>query len=88
MARRMLGDAWAEYREKLIPPEAGAVQVEETRRAFYAGAIQVFHGIHNGLSGGDDIGPEDEELIRGIATELDEYVASLVALAEAEGGIH
>lgn len=34
----LLADAWASYRERVVPAEAGEVQVQECRRAFYAGA--------------------------------------------------
>lgn len=34
----LLADAWASYRESVVPAEAGEVQVQECRRAFYAGA--------------------------------------------------
>jgi len=38
----MIDDAWKRYREQIIPATAGPVQVEETRRGFYAGAWAVF----------------------------------------------
>lgn len=37
----LLADAWASYRERVVPAEAGEVQVQECRRAFYAGACAV-----------------------------------------------
>lgn len=37
----LLADAWASYRESVVPAEAGEVQVQECRRAFYAGARAV-----------------------------------------------
>jgi hypothetical protein len=33
--------AWEDYASKVIPDNAGSTQVEETRRAFYAGAAVV-----------------------------------------------
>jgi hypothetical protein len=33
---------WQKFREKIIPKEAGAIQVEECRRAFYAGCAAMF----------------------------------------------
>ncbi len=44
--------AWRSYKEKVIPRNAPAVQVEESRRAFYAGAHTLFSSILQGLSGG------------------------------------
>lgn len=34
--------AWASYRERVVPAEAGAIQVQECQRAFYAGAQAIF----------------------------------------------
>ena len=34
-----LKEFWNDYREKVIPPEAGDVQLEECQKAFYAGAV-------------------------------------------------
>ena len=33
-----LTDKWHSYLEEVVPTTAGVVQVEETKRAFYAGA--------------------------------------------------
>ena len=33
---------WEDYRRKIIPAFARAVQIRETRRGFYAGAIAAF----------------------------------------------
>jgi hypothetical protein len=37
--------AWAGYREQVVPAGAGAVQVQESQRAFYAGAWALFNLI-------------------------------------------
>lgn len=39
---RTVFDAWQDYARKIVPADAGAVQVEECRRAFYAGAISFY----------------------------------------------
>ena len=32
---------WKEFHEKVVPKTAGPVQIEETRKAFYSGALAV-----------------------------------------------
>jgi hypothetical protein len=38
-------EAWTTYKNEVIPADAPAVQVIETRRGFYAGAIAMAHNI-------------------------------------------
>ena len=33
-----IDERWEDYRKKVIPSDAGSIQVAETKRAFYAGA--------------------------------------------------
>lgn len=44
MTAKRLRDEWANYRERVVPVDAPPVQVQESRRAFYAGA-QAFYGL-------------------------------------------
>ena len=36
-ALKPVSEAWASYRERVLPADAGPIQVLECRRAFYAG---------------------------------------------------
>lgn len=36
-----VNDCWLDYKEKVIHPDADEVQIEETKKAFYAGGISV-----------------------------------------------
>jgi hypothetical protein len=36
---------WETYRADVLPPRAGAVQVMECRRAFYAGAVHLYGAL-------------------------------------------
>jgi hypothetical protein len=38
----MIGESWADYLAKVVPADASAVQREECKRAFYAGAAAMF----------------------------------------------
>lgn len=49
-------DGWLSYRRDIIPANAPAVQVQECRRAFYAGAHALLCIV---TSLGDDSVPED-----------------------------
>lgn len=70
-----LGEAWADYLAKLVMPAgAGAAQIEETKRAFYAGALV---GMHMLTGIGIDV-PDDEAGIEQGAKRIES------ALREAE----
>lgn len=77
MSRRTLADGFASYRRDVIPNDAPPVQVEECRRAFFAGgwyALQTMVGL--------------EEAVQGVSREegdkmIDEAMDALVAEAEA-----
>lgn len=74
-----IAKAWASYRERVLPKNAGPVQVEETRRGFYAGAAAVFGSVVEQLSPGEEITEADLALLDSIKAELDEYLASFKA---------
>ena len=39
MNKAILAKAWLEYRQKVVPKNAGQEQIDATKNAFYAGAI-------------------------------------------------
>lgn len=43
---------WRDYRTKVLPPNCSRIQLQETRRAFYAGAIAML-SIMQKLAGDD-----------------------------------
>jgi hypothetical protein len=66
-------EEWKSYRQRVVPPTAGRVQVLETKRAFYAGA-QAFLALTSKLmSDSDDMTPEDVQAISRIHAELSEF---------------
>jgi hypothetical protein len=71
----VIAGAWQEYHDKVIPGTADEVQISETRKAFYAGAMSVFMGVIGGLSAGDEAQPEDLALLDDIQREIDEFLA-------------
>ncbi len=49
---KIIENHWQSFRERVIPADAPEVQIVESRRAFYAGAIIVFGEVNrvNGMS--------------------------------------
>lgn len=62
--------AWRQYRMDVLPGAAPAIQVQETRRAFYAGAMLTLETLHDAV--GPDTVSEDEgvEIMEAVHTEL------------------
>jgi hypothetical protein len=75
----MVGDAWDSYEKRVLPRTASLVQITETKRAFYAGAMTVFLGLIANISESDDdtVATEDLAVLDGLKAELDEWVATL-----------
>jgi hypothetical protein len=84
MTRKVIEKGWRDYCEKVLPRDASTLQIEETRRGFYAGALTVFHGIVSSLSGSSDEPTEqDVQIIDDVATELAAYSDEVSKLAGA-----
>lgn len=54
MTKKLIENGWNPYAEHVLPSGASAVQKQETRRAFYAGAGLLFEAITNAV-GPDDV---------------------------------
>jgi hypothetical protein len=64
---------------------AHTTQKVETRRAFYAGAHAVFTGMLANLSSDGELTRGDLEVMGGIQSELDEFLAEMGRLAKQQG---
>ena len=62
-------DMWRTYRDEVVPPDASAVQVEETRRAFYAGVAGMLDLMMK-VSGDDVSEDEGAEYLATLQREL------------------
>jgi hypothetical protein len=51
-----VAEMWADYQRNVLPPDAGEIQVQECRRAFYAGAHAMYTDCTWGI--GDPSVPE------------------------------
>jgi hypothetical protein len=76
MTKKYIEDSWQGYR-KLLSPNAGEVQVAETRQAFYAGAAVLFKGIMIAMDPGEEPTQGDMELMDSINQELQDFSAEL-----------
>lgn len=61
---RKLIEAWKSYAQSVIPVQADVIQIEETRRAFYAGMSTMFGLV---------VAIESEADMEAIANEIGEY---------------
>lgn len=78
---KILKPLWESYRGRVIPQGAPPVQIMECRRAFYSGAGALLGKLMAQASDGDDITPEDEQMLMTVQQELEEYLAeSMVEL--------
>ena len=79
--RKRLAKQWQEYRERVIPADAGVGQVVETRRAFYAGAAVLFGIILGNVSpsSADVVEESDLEMMDDLDHELTEFLADAKA---------
>lgn len=76
-----VGIGWDTYMARVLPPDAPAVQRQETRRAFYAGAAQML-ALFDWIS--TDAVSEDEgvELLERLHVELRAYASTVGTPAE------
>jgi hypothetical protein len=79
MKRHSIARWWADYAEKVLPAHAPAVQKQETRRAFYAGAAAMLDAIVGGLEGGEDATEGDLAHMDDLQRELLTFAADVKA---------
>lgn len=78
--RRYINTEWQDYLRRVIPKEADVTQIEETRRAFFAGAIALKHIITREASDDPEFTAQDDQLARDLDAEIEDYGASMAAL--------
>lgn len=75
----LLRRAWLSFAEQVLPVHASAMQRQETRRAFYAGANSLLSVLLTNVSDSDEETPEDAALLPGIQAEIDAFIADMLA---------
>jgi hypothetical protein len=82
MIRLLVLEGWNSYRREVIPAEAPVIQVEECRRAFYAGCIHLFYAVLGIMDPGTEPTAGDLAQMTAIEGELKAYGAEMAALAD------
>jgi hypothetical protein len=72
---------WESFIAAVLPDGGPDVQIREMRRAFFAGAVSLFHTINNILdpTHPDEVTEWDMQVMNWIADEIDGYKADLEA---------
>ena len=73
---KIIEAGWVSYLRFVMPASASAVQIEETRRGFYAGAQHLFGSIMTVLDPGAEPTENDLKRFDYIHAELEAFVAS------------
>ena len=73
MTEKYIERGWENYRQMVVPADASPVQIDETRRAFYAGAAVLFHTIMRVLDPSDEPTEADLANMDDISRELDAF---------------
>jgi len=76
---KLLAESWATYRERVVPVDAGRLQVQECRRAFYAGAEALMRGVMKNLDPGLEPTAEDLQRMADLEGELQQFAADVRA---------
>jgi hypothetical protein len=78
---RLVRDGWYAYAERILPKNAPAVQRQETRRAFYAGAWELLSRL---AELGEPEIPEDAgvEVLEATRREIEAFFKSVGTSAE------
>lgn len=86
MAQRLAGEGraieegWRAYRQHCMPPDAGEIQVRETRFAFYSACSYVLDMLALSCDPGEDVTANDERRMELIGAELTRFEAEFKQL--------
>lgn len=70
---------WVDYAIRVIPVDAPPVQVTETRRAFYAGAMAFLSIVMNQAEAGAEPTDNDLAMMDDLQAEFEEFFAAVKA---------
>lgn len=68
---------WERYATKVMPKQAGPVQMKETRRAFYAGGAALMNTILRVLSEGHEPTQEDYDALEDLNREFHAFTTDV-----------
>jgi hypothetical protein len=76
----LLDHQWRSFKDEVIPLSAPEVQLQEMKRAFYAGAQAVLHTVDDAFAEG--LPPEEVgKVLPAIGVEVNRYAESIAATA-------
>lgn len=75
---KLLETEWINYRNAVIPKDAGSTQLQESRRAFHAGAWALYSLLMNSFEPGTEETPKDLELMAKLDGEMREFKERVV----------
>lgn len=74
MTEKRIAAKWVSYRDRVLPLRASDVQIIETRRGFYAGALALLEIMMTSLDPGTDPTDADLRKMDDIEEELKDFV--------------
>jgi hypothetical protein len=77
--QKIIEQQWRSFAERCIPVEAGPMQRQEMRRAFYAGAAGFLTALMDKLAPGQDATDADLKMMISIGEELEQFGKDVVA---------
>jgi len=72
-----VAEMWQDYRREVVPRDAGAIQIQECRRAFYAGVSVMFTNAAYGVARDDVSEDQGVEYFEKIDAELKAYMLTV-----------
>lgn len=79
MTKNVVLSEWSSYSANVLPEDAGDVQVQETRRAFYAGAASMLRLVTTGLDEGSEATEADLQRLTDIDDEVQAFADDVKA---------
>lgn len=77
---KIIEAGWLSFKHCVIVPEASTVQLEDMRRAFFAGAQHLWGSIFSILDEDDDVSANDENRMSLINKELGDFIKEIEAM--------
>jgi hypothetical protein len=73
MKRQLMAEQWDSFARAVLPKDAPSVQRQEMRRAFYAGAQGILHGVIAAFALESEPTDADLEILANLEIELSEF---------------
>jgi biotin synthase-like enzyme len=73
MKRQLMAEQWDSFARAVLPKDAPAVQRQEMRRAFYAGAQGMLYGVIAAFAPESEPTDEDLQMMANLEIELSEF---------------